>query len=366
MTKDKKDRQSPMISETWSDMDFVSALLHGRRSRLAEAERLDALCAIRTIPEFVHAIEPNAPNESVVNLQRRMVSKLAGELLTFAWRVAGPVAPCLEWQAVRFQVENLKVLARGMVTGAKLKDIEQYLAPLSEPFALDADALVTADSLEAFASRIPSKPLQKGVRLAMPVFEHNSAGAFFIEAGLDHGYLTELLARTEPLAARESPDMKVLACQETDMFHLDLAARGRLTYELRPEDLLVFHVRGAGIRRQAFAAMLAAQDAQQVAAEAAGRAIDRTYASQEKGGEAREAITPAMLEVLALNRYYRLGYWIFRRSHMDVGTVAGYAALRRVELANLITLSEGVRAALAPEVIRRRLIPRREGESARV
>jgi vacuolar-type H+-ATPase subunit C/Vma6 len=349
-----------MIFETGSDVDFVSALLHGRRSRLAEAERLDALCAIRSIPELVHAIEPNAPNESVVGLQRRMVSKLAGELLTFAWRVAGPVGSCLEWLAVRFQVENLKVLARGMVTGAKLKDIEQYLAPLSKPFALDADALVTADSLETFASRIPSKPLQKGVRLAMPVFEHNSAGAFFIEAGLDHGYLTELLARTEPrrAGARESPDMKVLACQETDMFHLGLVARGRLTYELRPEDLLGFHVMGAGIRRQAFATMLAACDAQQVAAEAAGRAIDRTYASQEKGGEAREALTPAMLEVLALNRYYRLGYWIFRRSHMGVGTVAGYAAMRRVELANLITLSEGIRAGVPSAVLRRRLIPR--------
>jgi vacuolar-type H+-ATPase subunit C/Vma6 len=352
-----KDRQSPMISETWSDMDFISALLHGRRSRLAEAERLDALCAIRSIPELVHAIEPNAPNESVVGLQRRMVSKLAGELLTFAWRVAGPVGSCLEWLAVRFQVENLKVLARGMVTGAKLKDIEQYLVPLSKPFALDAERLVTADSLEAFASRIPSKPLQKGVRLAMSVFEHNHR-PFFIEAGLDHGYLAELLARTELLAARESPDMKVLACQETDMFHLGLVARGRLTYELRPEDLLGFHVMGAGIRRQAFATMLAACDAQQVAAEAAGRAIDRTYASQEKGGEAREALTPAMLEVLALNRYYRLGYWIFRRSHMGVGTVAGYAALRRVELANLITLSEGIRAGVPSAVLRRRLIPR--------
>jgi hypothetical protein len=35
-----------------------------------------------------------------------------------------------------------------------------------------------------------------------------------------------------------------------------------------------------------------------------------------------------------------------------------YAALRRVELANLIRLSEGIRAGLPADVIRRRLIPR--------
>ena len=353
-----------MISETALDVDFVSALLHGRRSRLAEAERLDALCAIRTIPELVHAIEPNAPNESLVDFQRRMVLDLADELLTFAWRIAGPAGSCLEWLAVRFQVENLKVLARGMTAGAKPKEIEPYLVPLRKPFLLDAEALVTSDSLETFASRIPSTPLRDGVRLAAGVFERNRR-PFFIEAGLDYGYLTELLARTEPLAAREMPDMKTLACQETAMFHLDLAARGRLTYDVRPDDLLLFHVPGAGIQRAVFAAMLAAHDAQQVAAEAAGCAIDRTSAAEAKAGETREAVTPAMLETLALNRYYRLAYWVFRRSHVGVGTIAGYAAMRRVELANLITLSEGIRAGVAPAVLRRRLIPRRAEEHER-
>jgi vacuolar-type H+-ATPase subunit C/Vma6 len=354
-----------MISETGSDMDFVSAILHGRRSRLAEADRLDVLCAVRTIPDLVHAIEPNAPNESLVNLQRRMVSTLADELLTFAWRVAGPAGRVLEWLAVRFQVENLKVLARGMVTGATLKEIEPYLVPLGKPFALDADALIASDSIETFASRIPSTPLRNGVRRAIPAFERNRR-PFFIEAGLDHGYLAELLARTEPLAARESPEMQVLARQETDMFHLDLATRGRLTYDLRTEDLLPFHVRGAGVRQETFAAMLAAHDASQVVAEAAGRAIDRTSAVDAEGGEAREALTPAMLETLALNRYYWLGYWIFRRSHVGIGTIAGYAAMRRVELANLITLSEGIRAGVAPAVLRRRLIPRSAEEHERV
>ena len=346
-----------MNLETAADMDFVSAMLHGRRSRMAEAQRLDALCAIRAVPELVHAIDPKATSESVVDLQRRMVLDLADELLTLAWRVAGPAGKVLEWLAARFQVENLRVLARGMATGAKPKELRAYLVPLAKPFALDVDALATADSPETFASRIPSKPLQKGVRLATGAFERHRR-AFFIEAGLDHGYFAELLARTEPLAARDAPDMQVLARQEADMFHLDLATRGRLTYDLRIEDLLPFHVRGTAIRRETFAAMLAAHDASQVAAEVVGRAIDRGPAGEAKFSEGREAVTPALLEVLALNRYYRLGYWMFRRSHIGLGVIAGYAAVRRVELANLITLSEGIRAGVTPAVLRRRLVPR--------
>ena len=65
-----------------------------------------------------------------------------------------------------------------------------------------------------------------------------------------------------------------------------------------------------------------------------------------------------MLEVLAWHRYLRLARAAMRRSQLALGVVAGYAAIRRVELANLITLSEGIRAGVEPDVIRRRLIPR--------
>jgi vacuolar-type H+-ATPase subunit C/Vma6 len=51
---------------------------------------------------------------------------------------------------------------------------------------------------------------------------------------------------------------------------------------------------------------------------------------------------------------------------MGLGAVVAYASIRRVEVANLISLSEGVRAGVAPEVVRRRLIPRQDIEGAHV
>jgi len=82
-----------------------------------------------------------------------------------------------------------------------------------------------------------------------------------------------------------------------------------------------------------------------------GVAVDEVPAA------AKEALTPTDLETLAWRRYYRLANRAFRRCHMGLGAVVAYAAIRRVELANLITLSEGIRQGQPADALRRRLIP---------
>ena len=51
---------------------------------------------------------------------------------------------------------------------------------------------------------------------------------------------------------------------------------------------------------------------------------------------------------------------------LGLNFVVGYAGLRRVEVANLITLSEGIRTGVAADAIRPRLMPRTDLESAHV
>ncbi len=69
-------------------------------------------------------------------------------------------------------------------------------------------------------------------------------------------------------------------------------------------------------------------------------------------------IDASVLEGLAWKRFFRLANLAFRRSHMGLGTIMGYMGLRRMEAANLITISEGIRSDMAAETIRGRLIPR--------
>jgi len=343
----------PMTVQISTGLEFVAARLHVRHAALAEAARLDALCRMRTISELGRTLWPDAATDSAIELQRRLVGDLVSEFLGLRRLLEGPTGDLLEWIGVRFQVENLKVLARGMAAGARWDEVQPYLMPLPGDLAVDAPALASAESVEAFAALVPHPLLQRAVEAVRDVFR-SQPQAFFIEAALDQGFFLELLARTAALPNEDRDTVLPVVRQEVDAFHLALVTRGSLLYGMKPELLMPFHVVGAGIRRVRLEAMLAAGNLADVAAKAVGLAIDEL--PHELSGQAG-AMDPLRLEVMARNRFLRLANRAFRNSHMGPGAVIGYTAIRRVELANLITLTEGIRVGLRPEAIRARLIP---------
>ena len=340
------------------DLDYLAANVHGRRSRLAEADRLDALCRLRSLSDLARHVFPEERFLSVVEFQRRLVLDLVRELVSLTARIGGASADLLDWLCVRFQMENLKVLARGLAQHMTAEDLQPHLIPLPENLALPVEALAAAESLEAFEALVPQKSLCNGLRRAASLYQEQPR-AFFIEAGLDCGYLAELLRRAGDLPQADRDDVLDIARHETDTFLLMLAARGKFHYGLGAAMLRPFHVPHARIDLGRFEKMLAAEDLTQVAALAKGTAIERLPA----GAPAPEA---ADLEAMAWDRHYRVANRCFRRSHMGLGAVVAYTAIRRIELANLIALSEGIRAGLDAGAIRRRLIPRRQGDPGRV
>ena len=175
-----------------------------------------------------------------------------------------------------------------------------------------------------------------------------------------------MLARAGALSGEDKEDVRPLILQEAAIFHLLLVVRGRFLYGLSPELLLPMHVTGGGIPRETFAAMLADPDLPTAAARAVGRAIDALPKTAQASGAGSATLDPAALEALAWSRFRRLANRAFRRGHMTLGAVAGYVGLRRVEVANLITLSEAIRTGVPSESIRARMIPRHELEAAHV
>jgi len=339
-----------MVLRSALDMDFLAANVHGRRSRLAEAERLDALCRLPTVTDLARALFPKSRFLTAAALERVLILDQAEELAEIASRLGGAAGRYLEWLGVRFQMENLKVLARGLAGGMAMEDLRPHLVLLPDDLALPVEALASAGSVAAFAALVPHEALREGLQRGAVLFARRPK-AFFLEAGLDAGYLEELLSRARALPAADRREVLPIALQEADTFHMMLAARGKFHYGLGPEAIVPFHVRGTRIPRQALEAMAGAERVADVASAAAGAALD------EVPKVADEALTPADLEPLAWARYYRLANRAFRRSHMGLAAVVAYTAIRRVELANLITLSEGIRLSRPPDVLRRCLIP---------
>lgn len=336
------------------DLDYLAARLHGRRSRLAEGGRLDPLCRLTSLSEFGRAVWAGAEVQGAAAVQRRLVRELTLEWAAILRQLDGAAAEWFAWLLVRFQIENLKVLARGVASRTPWERVQPHLVAPPRDLALDTAALMAAASLDEFAGLLPAGQRVRWWRERFG-HEHSRHALFLLETALDGDYFQELLARTGRLPEAERELIRPLVRQEVDGFQVMLAVRGHVHDHVPAEALAPLRVRGSGISAARFAALLAAPDVAAVAGLAVGYAID----VMPSGGESHETgIEPAVLEALVWNRFWRLANRVFRRSHLGFGVVAGYAGLRRMEVANLITLSEGIRLGTPAAARRARMTPR--------
>jgi vacuolar-type H+-ATPase subunit C/Vma6 len=137
-----------------------------------------------------------------------------------------------------------------------------------------------------------------------------------MEAALDRGYYQELLTRAAALPSEDRAVVEPLLRHAAETFRRQLFARGHLHYGLAPEVLAQF----------------------------------------DDACAARDSEIPA--EAVAANQLHRLANQAMRRNPIGLGTVIGYVTLRQIEIANLITISEGLRLGLPAETIRARMTPR--------
>jgi vacuolar-type H+-ATPase subunit C/Vma6 len=338
------------------DLDFLVARLHGQRQTFAEGDRLDVLSRLRSVPELSRAVLPNSRCTTAYELQHQLIERVIQELGEFSQQLSGAASRLLEWQRMRFQMENLKVAARAFVTQQHLDTVRDHLIPLPPALHLDVAALLAADSIESFAAEVTEpiwrQGLLEGAKVGGPDLK-----PVVLEAALDRSYFCELLQRTRSLPWQARHDSLAIARQETDTFHLMLVARGRFTYGLPPEQLAEFHITGASLSLQRFQRMLSAKTLRLAAGEAVGLAVEKLPEPDPTDTDRGQHLDPAVLETLAWNRYLRLARRAFRRNHMALGAVIAFTAIRRIELANLISLSEGIRMQMDPETIRHQLIP---------
>ena len=338
------------------DLDYLAARLHARRSRMAEAERLDGLCRIHDLTELFRTIFPESELKGVLDFQRRLLHELIDELSGLNAYMSGPEAGLLDRMLVRFQVENLKLLLRGFLTKTPVEELYRHLVPLPRELALDNEGLATAASPEDFVRLVPKGLLRENLEKALEIYRDNPR-PFFFEAALDRGYFLGLIAGMEKLSQEDREIVGPMVYQEVDIFHLMIVARGKFYYNLTPEVLRRLHITGARVPRALFAAMLRDPDLSMSAGRVSQRVLDAgPFEEGLKGGSM--TIDASVLESLAWKRFFRLANLAFRQSHMGLGTIVGYVGLRRVEVANLITISEGISGGMAAEIIRGRLIPR--------
>ncbi|MHB8108888.1 MAG: V0D/AC39 family V-type ATPase subunit [Syntrophorhabdaceae bacterium] len=344
------------------NLDYLAARLHGRRSGMAEGDKLEALARIRTLPDFARSLFPDSEFRSLPDLQRRLVEELAQEMTRFSADLNKTQVPLVHWMLKRFDVENLKILLRASIRKITPEETIEHLVVTPGQKASLIHALSVAGSVSDFVRFIPEGPIKTS--LEKEVLEHGEeVRPFFLEAALDRGYYSELLSRFSLLSRRDQDETASLVRQEADMFHVMLVLRGRFNYGLAADQLASMHVPGTAINKDNFSKMLNDPDPLTAVNRVVMRVFDPLPFDKGSGDL---SIPVATFESLAWRRYLRLANTTFRRSHMGFGVVVGYVALRRVEIANLITISEGIRMGLDTETIKARMLPRSNLEAAYV
>lgn len=349
-----------MAAMVINDLDYLAARLHARRSRMAEGERLDALCRLRAIPDLGRALRPESDFSTAAVFQRRLLDDLIQEFSFCLRHLDGAGREIIRWMQSQFQIENIKVLLRGFLKQTPFDSLQQHLVPLPPDLAIDAQALLDAQTPAAFARKLPAGRPREHL-LAAAAAHRDRPDAFIFEAALDSGYFQELLARIERLADAEKELIAPLAWQEVETFHLLLAVRGKFNHGYSAESLAFLRVPGNGAADRRFKSMLAAADISATAKSGLGHVFDELPGASGTAENAA-AMDSATLESLAARRFLRLANAAFRRSHLGLAAVVGYLEIRRVETANLITLSEGIRLGVAPETIHARFTLRAHPE----
>lgn len=344
-----------MATVATNNLDYLATRLHARRSRMAEGERLDELCHLRTIPELGQALGLDLEFQSAAQLQRRLVQDLFHELASCARHVGEVGGELFGWILVRFQVENMKTLIRGFLNRRSPEVLQEHLLPLPESLALDVQGLATAGSMADFIELLPPGILRERLN-EVAAAHHDQPQPFYLEAAIDSAYFQMLLVKTRHLSGEDLTVVRPLMLQEANFFQFMLAVRGRFNYDLPPDVLLSLEV--PGLSKDWFKTLLSAPDV--MAAAKGGLAIVLDELPRERGDGEMD------VDGLCWKRFHRLANRAFCSGDMGLGVAVGYAGLRRVETANLITLSEGIRTGMTAEAIRGRLIPRADAEVAYV
>lgn len=347
-----------------NDLDFLAANLHGKRSRIAEGEKLDSLCRIQNLQELYSNIFPESEFEGIIDFQRQLINRLIEEISGFSAYLSGAREELITWTLMKFQVENLKVLVRSILTDVPVKQRYEFLIPLPKALSINIERLGSAASLDEFVYLMPKGLLRQRLSKAVKIYG-DQRRPFFFEAALDCGYFEGLLTKMKKLTAEDREIIGQMTFQEIDIFHLMLVARGRFHYKLSAEMLQPLHVEGTRIPRALFLDMLHDSDPVISIGRVAGRVLDAAPFENE-AGEGTKTINIPAIEGQAWGYFLRLSNRAFRRSHMGMGTIMGYIGIRRIETANLITISECIRKKMPVDAIRARLIPRSSYEVAYV
>ena len=322
--------------------DFINAKVRGMRSRLHQGAELLALAECRSLPDLYRRIFPDATISTHLEFERGLLADALDQFDRLRLFLQGGETELFRWLMIRYQLDDLKVVLRGLFTRAARAELEAHLSPLPGWMALPVDDLLVAPDLTRFAQAAPDV-----FRHCLKAQTRRNQDPFYLEMCLDNAYYRQLLRLLEsaPVLARRVIEF------DADSRSLLTFMRARFGYQRPAEEILPYLTpSGHYLSMQFF-------DESYVVSDAAGF-IQRVPATMLPASERQGILDATAVERAMERRLYAPALRTFAECVLDSGIVFAYYYLKRAEIANLVRICEGVRHGLPVDEIRPHLLLR--------
>ena len=331
-----------MTAKIWTDLDYLIGRVRAIHSRAYEGPRLVDLLNLRTPADLSQALLPGEPASDLGGLQRRLLEKYVG-LLLLIWRHLQPPQDRLfQVQGLRLELENLKFLLRTRLLGPAAPG-EPPLVPLPAEFQWPGLHGSPLGGVKDVVAAIDDPRMRYAVGEAVKDFEATGS-PLVLDARLDQAWFRLLGRAFAGLSAADRNALRRLLHFEANAYNLMFLLRGRVNHQVEAEQLirLVAPLGGsAGWTRQA----------------AQGEDVREIVGHAPAGLQRLLANVPP--EIPAIERRLREGWAEAARAtyhnSFNIAVPYGFVVLKRIELANLTVVAEGLRYGLGADEVNSKL-----------
>ena len=326
-----------------ANFDFINTKIRARRARLYEGDKLDTLLTARDFPDMVRLLGLESVGFTHYRVEAELVVRHVGELEMVAGYLEGSRRRFFDALLGHYFKENLKNNVRLKAKKAPGADAAALVVELPGG---NIEELLEAPTVADALLAIKDESLREWALGGLGDFEE-SGTTFFIELGIDAGYFTGVLEAAGELRRADREAIRNLVCREAGAHDALAVLRSRFNYGIDFDRVRPFLL---GYPAQLDTAHLAE-------AESLEKALELVSPEVLPLRAARNVSNIPELEFAVWSVIFRSAMELFRTSLFDLGAVVAYYYIKRLELANLVSVVEGTRLGMAKAGIRENLLP---------
>ena len=320
-----------------TDFDFICAKIRGMRSKLYEHERLRRLTGKENLQQLFEEVSPQMSFKNHLQFEQNLVAghiRVLDEILKFT---RGANFAFFEWLLRRYQVENIKVVLRCWISRENMQAVASHIVPMPEIYALPLQEMFACNDILTFLSLIPERRLAEGARKGIFYFSEKEKG-FFIEAGLDCAYYTTLAEYLSLLGRTHRAGCENLISGEITLYNLMFVLRSKLHYDLPWETIRDFIIRRASaLSFETLYSIYTPGNLSDMVSSVPKSVLRETDFHPRDVLDVEKRLWADM---------YRKANRQFYHSLFDMGSLIAFYYIKRIELLNLIKITEALRYGL--------------------